>query len=387
MCGIYGFIGKPTNSEKILDLFIDLGIETEVRGTHATGYYGVNDEVRMNKAPLKATDFYLDHKLFYDFYENPPSVLIGHNRWASCGVPSNNINNHPFINDRFGFIHNGCVKGWVNFKSLGINCESECDSEWIFRYFLKTLEIHHGNIFSAIKKTLNVFDDASIACAMVDSKTKKLWLFRNIGNPICYVINKEQNTLIFASTSNILESACKLHNISTEKIVELDKGQIVCIDEDLNIESETSCNLRGARSSYMTTVAKSWNRGTTYLNPKKKKVYSGTGYKCMKCGKKFVSVNCVEAHLEEVHDMSERLDEDEDIEDYWEDLGASLYPKSVNRKKEFKLVKKSSLKAIESSQTSLNLPAKVNQYSRSKTFEEMQRDTEQCLRELEAMAS
>jgi glucosamine 6-phosphate synthetase-like amidotransferase/phosphosugar isomerase protein len=374
MCGIYGFIGHPANSEKILDLFIDLGIETEIRGTHATGYYGVNTSVHMKKAPQKASDFYLEQKDFYDFYEDVPSVLIGHNRFASCGDYKINKNNHPFMNDRFGFIHNGCCYGWVNQKSLGIQVESDCDSEWIFRYFLKTLELHHNNMFSAIKKTLNTFDEATLACAMVDSKNKKLYLFRNIGNPICYVINKEQNVLIFASTPSILSKALKLHDLPNEKIIDVEKGQILCIDEDLHIETETCQHLRGSRSSYLSVVTSHWAKSHT------KKLSSGSGYKCLKCGKKFVSQDYVENHLDNVHHIFEHLDEDEELSDYWENLDKPFYPvkKTINRKGEFRVIK--------GAQQRLALPAPSKVYSKSFTsFEDMQADTEACLKEMEKM--
>ena len=147
MCGIYGFIGKPTNYNKVLEIVESLGIESEIRGIHATGYYGLNGEPIYAKAPIKASHFFKteDWKKLYN--NNELSILVGHNRWATNGDPKNNENNHPFFTGRFGFVHNGTVgnvgkKDKENTKQfkmddLDITCRSECDSERIFRYFLK----------------------------------------------------------------------------------------------------------------------------------------------------------------------------------------------------------------------------------------------------------
>ena len=392
MCGIYGFINKEsTATEKILDIFIDLGIETESRGTHATGYYGINSSgSHLRKAPLKASEFFLKNMHYNTFYGDLPSILIGHNRFATAGKPEINKNNHPFSTDRFGFMHNGVTKGWVNFKDLDITVETECDSEWIFRYLLKTLEIHHGNMFSAIKKTLNVFDQASVACSVVDSKQKKLWLFRNIGNPICYTKLESLNCIFFASTPYILKESLEAQGISDPKIIELEAGEIICIDENLQITSEQTCNLRGPRSSF-TSAASYFNKPKTTYAPKvKRKNTDGTtGYKCLKCGKKFVSIKYVEDHLIEYHNILDKLD-GEEIEDYWEDLSA---PRIFSPSKSW--IKKSNgeIKVINRKQdfhsTQLCLPfptvkPKAKIYS---SFEEMNRDTNLILKQMEKITA
>ena len=243
---------------------------------------------------------------------------------------------------------------------------------------------------------MNIFDEASLACAMVDSKTRKLYLFRNIGNPICYTINKEQNTLLFASTPQILEAALKIQKIvlkePDKQIIELEKGDIVCIDEDLNITKETCSVTRGARTSYLSSLTKSWGRTISYL-PKKSKGISGTGFKCTKCGKKFVSIDCVENHLEDVHHIFDHLDEDEDISDFWQDCSESFVPKKlVNRKNDYhpKL-----LPAPQQTSMNLNVVRRKAIFIKKdkpsirtfSSFEDMQRDTEACLKEMEKLTS
>jgi glucosamine 6-phosphate synthetase-like amidotransferase/phosphosugar isomerase protein len=229
MCGIYGFIGKPVNAEKVLTLFVNLGILTEERGIHATGYYGLNSIVTTLKAPLPANEFYKVIDFVNTYKNNTPHILIGHNRWASHGDPKININNHPFVSRRFGFIHNGVV-AHVN---VDVKTKSECDSEKIFVYF-RNLFANSHKVVDSIADTMRVFDKGSYACAMVDNVKRKLLLFRN-NKPIVYAKLIKQNVVVFASTKAILLEGLKKSNIREfDKIKTVDCGRIVRFDEELN---------------------------------------------------------------------------------------------------------------------------------------------------------
>lgn len=230
MCGIYGYIGQPT--QETLKLFEELGIQTEIRGTHATGIYGLNSKVLYYKEPIRASEFY--EKLKLSEMGHFPTVLIGHNRLATHGDPTNNINNHPFISRRFGFIHNGVVG-----HSVEVEIKSECDSERIFNYFRR--EFKKNQIIPAIANTLRIFDEyGKVACSLVDNKERVLYLFRNAGYEIYYV--KFNNLLIFASTSTILRKS--LMKFGIEARINLLKIGITKIDEHLNM---TYCKVKGLK--------------------------------------------------------------------------------------------------------------------------------------------
>jgi predicted glutamine amidotransferase len=231
MCGIYGFIGKPTeaNSEKILKLFVTLGILTEERGTHATGYYGLNHVVTNLKAPLPANEFYKVIDFVNTYKNNIPHLLIGHNRFASHGDPKNNINNHPFVSRRFGFIHNGVVAH----VDVNVKTKSECDSEKLFVYFRDLFRNSH-KVVDSIANTMRIFDKGSYACAMVDNVKRKLFLFRNCDRSVVYTKLEGLNIVVFASTKSILTEGLKKCKIEFEKIKFVDCGRIIRFDEELN---------------------------------------------------------------------------------------------------------------------------------------------------------
>lgn len=257
MCGIYGYIGTP--STKVLELFQNLGIASETRGTHATGYYGINGHVVSAKAPLKATDFFQTHQ-FQKLNENIPNILIGHNRFATHGSPKENKNNHPFVSSRFGFVHNGVV-GQVK---VDVETKSECDSEKVFRYFIKKYTAHHKRV-RAIQETLKVFDSGSVACAMVDSVARCLYLFRNVGNPINFAKIDSLGILVFASTTEILKEGLKDSGITEDiKFWSIKKGGVIKVTENTEYRGWITKGLRDPYTSYYTKWVKPSATPTTY---------------------------------------------------------------------------------------------------------------------------
>jgi predicted glutamine amidotransferase len=260
MCGIYGYIGKPTNGPKAIELFRHLAIETEIRGTHATGYYALNGIIHYGKAPVKASEYFKPD--FVDCFEGSiPTVIIGHDRYATHGVPEDNRNNHPFVSKRFGFIHNGVVGGVATPEELGIRPSTECDSEWIFRFFLKNFwGANDENVKKAIATTLKRFDEGGVASAMVDSKTRKLYLFRNTGRSIVFAKIKSLNIIVFASTEAIMSKALKLARINEKvKIEDLAKGEVMEIDEELVVDYLDVPDLRESKIELPSTNYAAYN--------------------------------------------------------------------------------------------------------------------------------
>lgn len=237
MCGIYGYIGMPSNPEKILNLFTTLGTFTEVRGIHATGFYGLNSEVIFDKDPGPATKFYKKRDFVNQHKNSVPDVLIGHNRHATHGSPSNNINNHPFISDRFGFIHNGII-AYVQVPTP-IKMRSECDSEMMFAYFKKLFWNNH-NVARSIEKAMEVFNSGWYGCAMVDNKERALYLFGN-KRDIVYTHLKDFGVIVFASTHEILNQAMKHENLRfTDSIHTVYNGKLIKINTNLQIKKYTN---------------------------------------------------------------------------------------------------------------------------------------------------
>ena len=92
MCAIYGFVNYKNlvSGEKLKQLVKSLSIQSEERGTDASGIAYVRDgEIVIYKKPGPAHD--------NDFYFPPDTkILTGHNRMTTHGNAEFNCNNHPF---------------------------------------------------------------------------------------------------------------------------------------------------------------------------------------------------------------------------------------------------------------------------------------------------
>jgi len=107
MCGIIGIIGKS----EVAPLLIDGLKRLEYRGYDSTGVATLkNGKIERRRAEGKVVN------LEALVEQDPPrgTTGIGHTRWATHGVPSEN-NAHPHATDRVAIVHNGIIE---NFQEL-----------------------------------------------------------------------------------------------------------------------------------------------------------------------------------------------------------------------------------------------------------------------------
>ncbi len=117
MCGIIGIIGSQTAAPIIFDGLKRL----EYRGYDSAGLATlIDDRIERRRAAGKLNNL---GKVLED---NPlqGSIGIGHTRWATHGVPSEN-NAHPHISARVAIVHNGIIE---NFQVLRENLADYTDS-------------------------------------------------------------------------------------------------------------------------------------------------------------------------------------------------------------------------------------------------------------------
>ena len=115
MCGIVGVVSKAysINNGKI---FNQLLIADQLRGTHGTGIFSVdNGEVSVYKKGMNSSDFMQMNK-YHQLTKSDPEILIGHNRHATIGSHTDS-NSHPFQHGNIVGVHNGTLKNWMSFKS------------------------------------------------------------------------------------------------------------------------------------------------------------------------------------------------------------------------------------------------------------------------------
>ncbi|MEQ8393211.1 MAG: glutamine--fructose-6-phosphate transaminase (isomerizing) [Thalassospira sp.] len=109
MCGIIGIIGKDSVSERILEGLKRL----EYRGYDSAGIATlVNGDIERRRAEGKLIN--LETRLG----ESPLSgdVGIGHTRWATHGVPTEN-NAHPHTDGKVAVVHNGIIENYQDIKA------------------------------------------------------------------------------------------------------------------------------------------------------------------------------------------------------------------------------------------------------------------------------
>ncbi|WP_339778617.1 glutamine--fructose-6-phosphate transaminase (isomerizing) [uncultured Thalassospira sp.] len=127
MCGIIGIIGKDSVSERILEGLKRL----EYRGYDSAGIATlINGKIERRRAEGKLVN--LSQRLT----EQPlgGDVGIGHTRWATHGVPTEN-NAHPHTDGKVAVVHNGIIENFRDLKAeltaKGRVFESDTDTEVI----------------------------------------------------------------------------------------------------------------------------------------------------------------------------------------------------------------------------------------------------------------
>ena len=91
MCGLFGLLDyqRKLSSSERLKLLTALSIESEIRGTDASGIACYQrKKLHIQKAPGPA------HQMEWDIGD--ASFIMGHTRAATLGSPKDNYNNHPF---------------------------------------------------------------------------------------------------------------------------------------------------------------------------------------------------------------------------------------------------------------------------------------------------
>jgi len=230
MCGIVGFIGKPTDNQACFDLTTSLLVRTELRGDDASGYWATNDRndkegrVFFSKEPKKSSLFVKGEP--WEAWENKDiNLLISHCRRSSTkGSENKNRNNHPFVSkdSLSALVHNGNVPEFDVLRDK-YDVMSDCDSEILLRimergyqYPTEFLKSQLGGLKSTSDKLIKDCKDEEIpewshkVLGLMDifarinygamavaigerwaDDTRALWLFRDRDRPLHVIDMRE----------------------------------------------------------------------------------------------------------------------------------------------------------------------------------------------------
>lgn len=232
MCGIAGFFSKPnlTKEQKssVYKIYKNLLVETQSRGSDATGYAYVNAHGKLVivKGPITAQKMVLEDK-FTSLEENMPQMIIGHTRQATLGTPLDNFNNHPLVvNKEWALIHNGMISNHAELKTtFDLVGKGAVDSEVIAMLIHKNINKITNNKFMKanpieVAKAINMSTkqlDGGFACAALGANNPDTMYLFNHSNPIVLAYCEELDTIFFASTEMIIKDAIKIEDFFTKK--------------------------------------------------------------------------------------------------------------------------------------------------------------------------
>ncbi|OZU87483.1 glutamine--fructose-6-phosphate transaminase (isomerizing) [Virgibacillus indicus] len=174
MCGIVGYIGQNDTKEVLLN-----GLEKlEYRGYDSAGIAMLNDNglnLFKVKGRIAALRGYVNNTIY-------ATMGIGHTRWATHGVPSEeNAHPHQSASGRFTLVHNGVIENYQDLKKEHLSDTafvSETDTEVIV-HLIDKLYGKYENTAEAFRQVISLLK-GSYAIAMIDSEDQdNLYVAKN----------------------------------------------------------------------------------------------------------------------------------------------------------------------------------------------------------------
>ncbi|GAB3063058.1 glutamine--fructose-6-phosphate transaminase (isomerizing) [Virgibacillus ainsalahensis] len=164
MCGIVGYIGQNDTKEVLLN-----GLEKlEYRGYDSAGIAVLNNE-GVNLTKVKGRIATLRESVDDSIHA---TMGIGHTRWATHGVPSeNNAHPHQSASGRFTLVHNGVIENYQDLKReylSDVSFVSETDTEVIVQLIEKLYEKNEDTA-EAFRQAMNLLK-GSYAIGLIDNE-------------------------------------------------------------------------------------------------------------------------------------------------------------------------------------------------------------------------
>ncbi|MCK4717348.1 MAG: glutamine--fructose-6-phosphate aminotransferase, partial [Thermoplasmata archaeon] len=214
MCGIIGYRGQRTAAPLIVK-----GLQRlEYRGYDSAGVAVVEKgKLRFHKRKGSIQDLIISMPELGGFRG------IGHTRWATHGVPSED-NAHPHM-DRSGSIavvHNGIIENYIDIREElvkeGVKFRSETDTEVIPHLIAK---YYDGSLKDAVERALKGLH-GSFALAVIHSD-EDVVVGARMDSPLIMAVG-DGEVFLASDMPAVLEH--------TNRVVYLQNGDIVTIDPD-----------------------------------------------------------------------------------------------------------------------------------------------------------
>lgn len=192
MCGIVGYVGHNMAYPYLIDGLKKL----EYRGYDSAGiglHLGNNIQVVKKAGKVAALEEACKA------IEQVARVGIGHTRWATHGIPSdNNAHPHTSQSGKLTLVHNGIIENYASIKedlvSKGYRFQSDTDSEVLLN-FIEDIYLHNGcELEEAIRIALKRVSGAYVILLLSDEYPDTIFAARK-GSPLVIGIGKGEHFL------------------------------------------------------------------------------------------------------------------------------------------------------------------------------------------------
>ena len=224
MCGIVGYVGPATPSNRPLDVAMEGLARLEYRGYDSAGValvtpQGLATAKRAGKlANLRGA-----------LEDNPlpaATAAIGHTRWATHGGPTD-VNAHPHVSEdgRLAVIHNGIIENFVALKNEllagGVTFTSETDTEVVAHLLARTLDGTTDLTAAMLAVTARLEGAFTLLAVHADEPGTVVGARRN--SPLVVGLGEGEN---------FLGSDVAAFISSTKEAMEVDQDQVVTLCAD-----------------------------------------------------------------------------------------------------------------------------------------------------------
>lgn len=214
MCGIVGYFGR----KEAIGIILDALKRLEYRGYDSAGVaIWDSGKIKVIKKKGKVKDL----QALVSGTRIRGTIGIGHTRWATHGIPSDE-NAHPHVSGDFAIVHNGIIENYLDIKERllkkGYTFSSETDTEVIPNLIVEYTRMGLGTV-DAVRMAISELR-GSYALALVRKRERILIGVRN-ESPLVLGIGEGEYFL----TSDV--PAIIPH---TNRVIFLEDGDIVVID-------------------------------------------------------------------------------------------------------------------------------------------------------------
>ncbi len=227
MCGIVGYIGDKNPTEVIMAGLHRL----EYRGYDSAGVAVVNDQgldCVKSLGKLKVMDALLAERPITG------ALGIGHTRWATHGVPSED-NSHPHfdMDKEIAVVHNGIIENYqalrASLEADGITFRSQTDTETIAHLVRK---YYAGDLFKAVQRALQDVEGA-YAIGVICKDNPDVMIAARHGSPLIVGMGEDE-AFIGSDVPAIMKYTRDVYYIDNGQVCEIKRGQVRIEDLDGN---------------------------------------------------------------------------------------------------------------------------------------------------------